>query len=44
MHSESLLPEKISSRIMKVEDGCWLWTGVIDFAGYGRVGVAGHGR
>ena len=31
-----MLPLFIDEKIVKTEDGCWLWNGTIDFAGYGR--------
>lgn len=37
------LPERLFTRIMPVESGCWLWTGSIDRHGYGRTrGAKGH--
>ena len=31
-----MLPDRIDQKIMKVEDGCWLWNGGLSIRGYGR--------
>jgi hypothetical protein len=35
------LPETLRSRIQVVETGCWLWLGIINAEGYGRIYVGG---
>jgi len=31
------LPDRIQSKIMKVEDGCWLWAAGLTGPGYGQI-------
>ena len=33
--------DRLLARLVPQENGCWLWTGVIDSDGYGRVGYKG---
>lgn len=37
----TLLPDRIQSRIMPVEDGCWLWVHTLMRDGYGLVWMNG---
>ena len=39
-----MLPERIASKIMKVQDGCWLWTASLDPYGYGQTTINGLHR
>jgi len=38
------LEERLLSRIMKRENGCWEWTGACNSGGYGQLCVLGHMR
>src|SRR5882724_3748162 len=39
-----LMPKRIERKILKDENGCWLWTGQKDRGGYGRIGITENGR
>jgi hypothetical protein len=39
-----LLPARIRDVIRVAPDGCWLWTGLLDREGYGRVWYGGRVR
>jgi hypothetical protein len=38
------LPVRLAEKITEHAGGCWLWQGLLDYKGYGQVGLLGGGR
>jgi hypothetical protein len=40
----AILTDRFWSKVDKLDDGCWLWTGACNSTGYGQWGVNGRSR